>query len=108
MKRVVTAVTKSQKSQLVGISYEDMLSFLSNNIDNIADSNEDIQSELEAEVQHVSSNVESFLVKDDSKYEHGLTFARRVFKEQYGGYMADVKLVDCTLKWATAYYKANG
>lgn len=44
---------------------------------------------------------------DDSKYEHGLTFARRVFKEQYGGYMADVKLVDCTLKWATAYYKAN-
>ena len=44
---------------------------------------------------------------DDPDYEHGLTFAWRVFKEQYGGYMADVKLVKCTYKWANAYYEAN-
>ena len=28
MERVITAVTRSQKSQLTGISYKDMLSFL--------------------------------------------------------------------------------
>lgn len=44
---------------------------------------------------------------DDPNYERGLTFAWRVFKEKYGGYMADVKLVNCTSKWANAYYEAN-
>lgn len=52
-----------------------------------------------------------FIVEDgefdiQSNYS-AVEYIRSIFKEQYGGYMADVRLVKCTLKWANAYYKAN-
>lgn len=47
MKRVVTAVTRAQRSQLVGMSYEDMISFLSDNREEINRGLEEAQTELE-------------------------------------------------------------
>lgn len=62
MKRVVTAVTRAQRSQLVGISYEDMLSFLSDNREEIKRELEKAQTELEKKVDELAPAVKTDLV----------------------------------------------
>ena len=91
MKRVITAVTRGQKSQLVGMSYEDMLSFITDEVDSIDKKIESVQSELEKQADTAAPLVKTSLVD----------LVENLFKgTEYGTYNAD--------NLETDYYGYNG